>query len=107
MTWTVELLDDRVEAELAELPPEMFARFMRIVDLIESEGLPNVRAPHVKHLQDKLWEIRMKGKAGISRAIYVTASEQRVVVVRAFVKKTQKTPRKELKIALERAGEIQ
>jgi len=106
MTWTVELLDERVEAELAELPADMFARFIRIVELIESEGLPNVHEPHVKHLQDKLWEIRMKGKAGISRAIYVTASEQRVIVVRAFIKKTQKTPRKELKIALERAGEI-
>ena len=106
MSRTVELLDERVEAELAALPDDMYARFMRIVELIEGEGLPNVGAPHVKHLEDKLWEIRVKGKSGISRAIYVTASEQRVIVVRVFIKKTQKTPRRELKIALDRAGEI-
>jgi len=107
MSWTVEILDHRVEAELAELPSDMFARFIRIVDLIESEGLPNVHEPHVKHLQDKLWEIRLKGKAGIARAIYITISGQRIVVVRAFIKKTQKTPRKELRIALERAEEVE
>ena len=107
MSWTVEILDERVEAELAALPDDMLARFVRIVELIEGEGLPNVGAPHVKHLQDKLWEIRVKAKSGISRAIYVTASEQRVIVVRVFIKKTQKTPRKELKIALERAAEIE
>jgi len=48
----------------------------------------------------------MKGKDGISRAIYVTAKGRRVVVVRAFVKKTQKTPRREIDIALQRAREV-
>jgi phage-related protein len=48
----------------------------------------------------------MKGKDGISRAIYVTARGRRVVVVRVFVKKTQKTPRQEIDIARERAKEI-
>jgi phage-related protein len=48
----------------------------------------------------------MKGKDGISRAVYVTARGRRVVVVRVFVKKTQKTPRHEIDIALERAREV-
>lgn len=48
----------------------------------------------------------MKGRDGISRALYVTAKEKRVWVVRIFVKKTQKTPRKEIKLALKRAEEI-
>jgi phage-related protein len=43
----------------------------------------------------------MKGKDGISRAVYVTAKGHRVVVVRVFVKKTQKTPRRENEIALQ------
>ena len=84
----------------------MRARFIRIAQLIETVGLENVREPHIKHLENKLWEIRLKGKDGISRALYVTAHEKRVVVVRAFIKKTQKTPRKEIKLALERAKEI-
>ena len=50
--------------------------------------------------------MRMKGKDGISRAIYVTARGRRVVVVRVFVKKTHKTPRHEIDLALERAKEI-
>ncbi|UJB73472.1 type II toxin-antitoxin system RelE/ParE family toxin (plasmid) [Acaryochloris sp. 'Moss Beach'] len=49
----------------------------------------------------------MKGRDGISRALYVTAKPQRVVIVRVFIKKTQKTPRKEIKLALKRAREIE
>src|SRR5262249_55491625 len=56
---------------------------VRIAELIESVGLPNVKEPHVRHLRGQLWEIRLKGKAGIARALYVTAKEQRVVIVRA------------------------
>jgi len=60
----------------------------------------------IKHLKDKLWEIRLKGRDGISRAMYVTATGKRVVVLRVFTKKTQKTPRKEIALALERAKEV-
>lgn len=106
MSWTVEILDKTVERELEALPADMRARFTRIVEIIESLGLENVGHPHVKHLEGLLWEIRMTGKAGISRAIYVTATGRRIVVVRVFLKKTQKTPRREIKLALARAKEI-
>jgi len=76
-----------VDAELEALPADMRARFVYISGLIQEFGLERVREPHVKHLQGPLWEMRMNGKDGISRAIYVTASGQRVVVVRVFVKK--------------------
>ena len=92
MAWVVELLDNRVREELEALPADMRARFRRIVELIQGHGLERVREPHVKHVEGPLWEMRMKGKDGISRAIYVTASGRRVVVVRVFVKKTQETP---------------
>jgi uncharacterized protein (DUF1697 family) len=52
------------------------------------------------------FELRLKGKAGIARALYVTAKEQRVVIVRAFIKKTEKTPAGEIVLALERAKEV-
>jgi phage-related protein len=53
-----------------------------------------------------IWEMRMKGRDGIARAIYVTAKGERVVVLHAFVKKTQKTPQRALEIARERAKEV-
>ena len=106
MPWVVELLDGRVQKELESLPADIRARFRRIVELIQGFGLEHVREPYVKHLEESLWEMRMKGKDGISRAIYVTARGQRVVVVRVFVKKTQTTPRREIDLARERAKEV-
>ena len=106
MAWIVEVLDTRVRDELEALPPDMRARFRRIVELIQDYGLEQMREPHVKHLEGPLWEMRMKGKDGISRAIYVTARGRRVVVVRVFIKKTQKTPRREIDLALQRAKEV-
>ncbi|MCW5698542.1 MAG: type II toxin-antitoxin system RelE/ParE family toxin [Rhodospirillales bacterium] len=69
--------------------------------------LEQAREPLVKHLEGPLWEMRLTGKDGISRALYVTAKGRRVVVVRVFVKKTQKTPRREIELALKRAKEVQ
>jgi phage-related protein len=106
MTWIVEMLDVRVRDELEAFPADMRARFRRIVELIQRHGLERMREPHVKHLEGSLWEMRMKGRDGISRAIYVTAGGRRVVVVRVFIKKTEKTSRREIDLALERAKEV-
>jgi phage-related protein len=75
-------------------------------ELIGAVGLPNVKEPHVRHVRGQLWEIRLKGKAGIARALYVTANEQRVVILRAFIKKTEKTPAGEIDLALQRGKEL-
>ncbi len=104
--WVVETLNATVDAELEALPQDMLARFWQIADLIKDMGLPRVRGPYVDHLQGPLWEMRLKGKDRIARAIYVTARGQRVVVVRVFVKKTQKTPRREIELALKRAKDV-
>lgn len=106
MEWTIEILDDTVRAELEALPADQIARFIRIGELIQALGLERVHKPHVKHLEGRLWEIRMKGRDGISRALYVVARPRRVVVVRVFAKKTQKTPRREIELALKRAEDV-
>ncbi len=106
MTWSVETLNDVVDAEVEKLPADMLARFVYVSGLIEEYGLERVGAPHVKHVRGPLWEMRMKGADGISRALYVTAAGRRVVVVRVFVKKTQKTPDREIELALKRAKEL-
>lgn len=108
MAWTVVLMDARVVAERAAQPEDIRAKFISISSTaIEGHGLERVREPYVKPLQGPLWEMRLTGRDGIARAIYVTASGRRVVVVRVFTKKTQKIPRRELEIALARAKEFE
>ena len=106
MHWTAETLNAVVDRELEALPADMRARFVRICELIGTVGLNRVGLPHVRHLTGPLWEMRLRGRDGISRALYVTVRGKRVVVVRAFVKKTQKTPRREIDLALRRAAEV-
>ena len=106
MPWRVEFLNAVARAEVDALPADVRARFVRIGELIQAHGLERVGAPYLKHLDGKLWEMRMKGRDGIARSIYVTATGRRVVVLRSFVKKTQKTPRREIDLALDRAKEL-
>ena len=84
----------------------MLATFAHISFLIEEFGLDKVREPHVKHVRGPLWEMRMTGRDGISRAFYVKAAGRRVVVVRVFIKKSQKIAPREIRLALERAKEV-
>ena len=106
MAWTVETLNETADAELRALPHDMRARFARICQLIAAVGLERMGAPHVRHLTGPLWEMRISGRDGTSRALYVTTRGRRVVVVRAFLKKTRRTPKREIELALRRAGEI-
>jgi phage-related protein len=92
-----------VDAEVEALPADMRARLAHITKLIEEMGLALIGEPHVKHLDGRLWEMRLTGRSGISRALYVLARDRRVVIVRVFVKKTQRTPRHEIDLALARA----
>ena len=106
MPWSVEILNEVVVEEIAALPADMQARFIRLSERISAAGLESLGEPHVKHLVGKLWELRLTGRDGIARALYVTAIGRRVVVVRAFVKKSQKTPPGEIELALRRAKEV-
>jgi phage-related protein len=106
VVWRIEILNETVAAEIAALPPDMQARFLRLAERIVAAGLQSLGEPHVKQLEGKLWELRLTGRDGIARVLYVAATGQRVVVLRAFVKKTQKTPRAEIELALRRAKDI-
>ena len=106
LAWRVETLNHTVDGELDALPADMQARFARIGQLIAKVGLDRVGAPHVRYLTGPLWEMRLSGRDGIARALYVVAKDRRIVVVRTFVKKTRRTPRREIELALRRAGEV-
>jgi phage-related protein len=106
MTWVVEFLNEDIKGLLDALPRDIRASFERIAGLIRTNGLERVHEPYVKHLEGPLWEMRLSGRSGIARAVYVTAIGKRVVVVHVFGKKTQKTPRREIATALKRAKEV-
>lgn len=105
MPWTVELLP-QAERELIAMPPDIQAHFVRIAELLEERGAHDVGMPHVRPLEGKLWEMRMKGKDGIARAVYVAQSGQRLIVLHVFSKTTQTTPRKAIATARERLKRI-
>lgn len=106
MPWSVGFLDEETKAAIDALPLDIRARFQRIVELIQAHGLDRVHEPYLKHREGPVWEMRLKGNSGIARAIYVTATGMRIVVVHVFVKKTRKTPRKEIAYALKKAEEV-
>ncbi len=102
MDWSVGILNPTVEEELDALPADMRAKLDHIVHLIEEFGLNQVHEPYVKPIGDKLWEMRLTGRGGIARAIYVTAEGRRIVILHAFRKKTRKIPKAAIQIALSR-----
>jgi phage-related protein len=107
MAWTVETLNRAVDEELALLAADLRARLVRMFKLIEAHGFQHLPRDTVKHLEGKLWEIRVSAASGISRAIYFTSTGKRVVIVRVFVKKARKTPQHELELARQRAKEFE
>jgi phage-related protein len=104
--WTVVFVDRAVQEALDALPVDIRASFERIVNLIQSYGLERMQEPYVRHLEGPIWEMRLKGRDGIARTAYVTASGRRVVVVHVFGKKTQQTPRREIEAARRKAKEV-
>ena len=103
MGWTVDILDESVLAELDAWPVKVRAALDKIVERIETMGLDRLHEPHVKHLRGKIWEMRPSAAGNDGRALYVAVSGKRVVIVAAFMKKTQKIPKRWLDLAEERA----
>jgi len=105
-TWRVEVVNEAAKAEIDALPIDIRAKLLHLTEMMAAVGPQRMREPHVKPLRDKLWEIRMSGKDGIGRAIYVLATGRRIVILHVFIKKTQRTPPQAIRLALARAKEI-
>ena len=105
MKWHIEV-HRKGKEEIDALSLKMRAKLEHILGLLQDYGPVYVREPYVKHLQNKLWEIRLKDKDGIGRVIYVLASKSRIVLLHAFIKKTQRTPAKAIETALKRMKEV-
>lgn len=104
MDWDI-LFYGKVDQELAEMPPKIQARIIRLMELMEKHGA-NLGEPHTKALGDELFEIRAKAKEGIGRGIFCYAQGKKIIILHVFVKKDQKIPKKDLELARKRLKEV-
>lgn len=104
MSWVIDFYSG-VEDAIIEMPPQIQARMIRLLELMEEHGA-NPGAPHTTPMGDGLFEIRAKGKEGIGRALFCYMKGKHVHILHAFVKKSQKTPKKDLDLAKIRMKEV-
>jgi phage-related protein len=104
--WTIVIATGLVSREIRGLSAGHQADFLRIGELLCRYGPQEVGMPHVRPLGDKLWEMRLRDAGGIARAIYFTTGGRRIVVLHAFEKRTQRTPRRSLDLARRRMQEF-
>jgi phage-related protein len=105
MKWTITFYNSRVESETLAFPKGILANLLRIFDLIELYG-PAIGKPHTAPMGGGLFEIRTKGKEGIGRSLFCSVEGCEVVILHSFIKKTNKTPKKDLDLALKRLKEF-
>mgnify|MGYP003398538547 CR=1 FL=1 len=106
MAFKIEYFHGRVLAEIESWPVEVLADYARLVELLVEYG-PCLRLPHSRALGDGLFELRPRGRGGTGRAFYCFMVGKRVTVLHAFVKKSQQTPDRDLKLARKRLQELQ
>ena len=106
MTYHIEFFNASVRAEIDAWPAGINASFTRIAEQMVESG-PNLGLPYTRPLGDGLFEIRAKGREGIGRAFFCALVGRRIVILHGFIKKTQQTPVKELKLARKRLKEVQ
>ena len=106
MAFQIDYFNPRILAEIESWPVDVVADYARLVELLVEYG-PSLRLPHSRAFGDGLFELRPHGRSGIGRAFYCFLVGKRIVVVHAFIKKTQETPDKDLKLARKRVKELQ
>jgi phage-related protein len=105
MSWKVTFFDNKVEGETLSFPAGILANLLHILEMIEEFG-PAIGKPHTAPMGEGLYEIRAKGKEGIGRSLFCTVKGKEVIILHSFIKKTQKTPRKEINKARNRMKEL-
>lgn len=103
--YSLEYFNAAVKAGIDAWPDGIRARYIALTLRMVEYG-PNLGMPHTEALGGGLFEIRAKAREGIGRAFYCALKGQRLVIVHEFVKKSQKTPKRELRLARKRMKEI-
>lgn len=104
MNWNIILFETNrgekpVEEFIKSLNETTIAKVIHVIDLLEKFG-PLLGMPHVKKLDNKLYELRIRGKQEIR--IVFSFDKKKIYLLHAFQKKTQKTPQREIDIAFKR-----
>lgn len=105
MDYTIDYYSDAVIEDLEEWPLTLRVRYTKLVERMKIYG-SNLGEPHTKAFGNGLFELRVKGDVGIGRVFYCTVIGKRIVMLHSFIKKTQKTPKNELAIAVSRLKEV-
>ena len=105
MNWRITFYSVALEEEILRLPAGFVARFLRYSERMEAYG-PDLGMPHTRAMGEGLFELRLKAAEGIARVFYCTVVGRRIVMLHQFIKKSDKTPRKELDTARKRMKEI-
>lgn len=105
MNWTITFYNTRVHQEIKSWPDGVYADFMRLSGLLRDHGV-DLRMPHSRAMGSGLFELRCRGEEGIGRAFYCMLTGRTIVILHSFIKKTQETPEKELRIARKRQQEV-
>lgn len=93
--------DNPIQKFLDALSEKQQVKILRIIQYIKDYGLIAI-IPHTKKLKSTpLWEIRILGKDNI-RIIYVVPMKETILLLHGFVKKTQRTSPRDIRIALGR-----
>lgn len=105
MSYDISYFHPKVLAEIESWPVDVLADYAHLIELLSEHG-PHLRLPHSRAMGGSLFELRPRGRSGIGRAFYVFLVGRQVVILHAFIKKTQSTPDKELNIARKRMKEL-
>ena len=97
--------NEPVREFLAGLDAKTRARFTWSIEQLRVRNV-QAREPLVRHLEGKIWELREESQTNIYRLLYFFFAGRKIVFVHAFRKKTQKTPRREIEVALTRLTEF-
>ena len=104
MEFKVVFLNEKVEKDTLNFPKGILANFIHIVEMVEEFGL-SLGMPYISKVEKGLFEIRAKGVEGIGRSFFCTTKNKEIIILHSFIKKTNKIPLKEIKIARKRLKE--
>ncbi len=105
MEWQITYYNSKLEKDILRLPDGLLARYLRLTDLLLEFG-SNLGLPHTKSMGNGLFELRVKSKEGIARVFFCTKVGKKIIMLHSFVKKSHKTPKREIKIAQKRMSEV-
>ncbi len=105
MTWKIDFYEG-VEDQIEQMSPKLQARMVKLLEMMAKHGA-NLGPPHTKAMGNGLFELRAKAQEGIGRGLFCYLHGQHIYVLHTYVKKSQKTPKSELKLARDRQREVQ